>query len=135
TIEQTLLNVPRTQPYFDDNMITGENDEDHLKNLRTCLQRFRHAGVRLHAKKCEFMKPEIEHLGHVLNESGVLPGKKKAEAIVNAPAPADLQALESWLCTAQYYADFIPHFSSIAGPLNELRRKGVEFKWTETQQK
>ena len=31
------------------------------------------------------------------------------------------QALESWICTAQYYADFIPGFAMLAAPLNELR--------------
>ena len=87
-------------------------------------------GIRLRREKCRFFESEIEHLGHVVNEHGVRPNPKKAEAIRRAPAPKDKQALESRLCTAQYYADFIPGFASLAGPLNELRRKGVQYKWT-----
>ena len=69
-----------------------------------------------------------------MNEHGVRLNPKKAKAIRAAPAPKDKQALESWLCIAQYYADYIPGFASLAGPLNELRRKDVQYEWTPESQ-
>ena len=59
----------------------------------------------------------------------------KAAEIRAAPPPKDQQALESWICTAQYYADFISGFAMLAAPLNELRRNNVEFTWTPKRQK
>ena len=134
-IEQVLSGVPRTQPYLDDIVVTGVTRDEHLANLRFCFQRMRDSGVRLRREKCKFFEPEIEHLGHVVNGSGVAVNPEKAAAIRAAPAPKDKQALQSWICTAQYYADFIPRFATIAAPLNELRRQGVAFEWTPRRQK
>ena len=77
---------------------------------------------------------EVEHLGHVIDEHGVRPSPKNSRALLEAPAPTDLKSLESWLCTAQYYQQFIGGFSTIAGPLNELRKAGAMFHWTTSQQ-
>ena len=134
-IEQVLSGVPRTQPYLDDIVVTGVTRDEHLANLRCCFQRMRDSGVRLRREKCKFFEPEIEHLGHVVNGSGVAVNPEKAAAIRAAPAPKDKQALQSWICTAQYYADFIPRFATIAAPLNELRRQDVAFEWTPRRQK
>lgn len=44
------------------------------------------------------------------------------------------QALESWIGTAQYYSNLVPGFTSLAGPLNELRQGGVDSEWTAARQ-
>ena len=134
-IEQVVATVPRTQPYLDDIVVTGTTTEEHLKNLRECLSRMRRAGVRLRREKCHFMQDEIEHLGHIVDHRGVRVNPDKAAAIRAAPPPGDKQALESWIGTAQYYSDFIPDFASLAAPLNELRRTGVNYEWTTARQK
>lgn len=117
-IEQILAGIPQTQPYLDDIFVTGATREEHLANLRCCLQRMRDAGVRLRREKCKFFEAEIEHLGHVVSGSGVAVNPEKTAAIRAAPTPKDKQALESWIGTAQYYADFIRCFATIAAPLN-----------------
>lgn len=80
------------------------------------------------------MMNELEHLGHLVDGNGVRPSPSKSEAIRDATRPRDLAGLESWLGMAQYYARFVPNFSTLAGPLNSLRRKNAEFKWGETEQ-
>lgn len=45
------------------------------------------------------------------------------------PAPRHRQVFESRLGKAQYYADFTQNLSSLAEPLNELRRNGKEYVW------
>ena len=133
-IEQVLAAIPHTQPYLDDIVVTGATTEEHLDNLRKCLARIRAAGIRLRREKCRFFEEQIEHLGHIVDKSGVRVNPTKTEAIRAAPPPKDLQALESWLGTAQYYADFIPGFATLAGPLNELRRHEVQWVWTAERQ-
>ena len=80
------------------------------------------------------MQDEIGHLGHIVDHNGVRVDLTKAAAIRTAIPPRDKQALESWLGTAQYYSDFIPGFASLAAPLNELRRSGVDYQWTTARQ-
>ena len=35
---------------------------------------------------------------------------------------------------AKYYGDIVPGFATLAGPLNELRRSGVDWEWTPVRQ-
>ena len=133
-IEQMLASIPHTEPYLDDIVVTGATYKEYLQNLRLCLSRMRDAGIRLRREKCRFFESEIEHLGYIVNEHGVRVNPKKGEAIRAAPAPKEKHALESWLCTAQYYADFILGFASLTGPLNKLRRNDVQYEWTPERQ-
>ena len=61
--------------------------------------------------------------------------EKKVEAIRNAPAPENQQQLRSFLGMINYYSKFISNYSTITHPLNELLKDGVQWKWSETQQK
>ena len=36
---------------------------------------------------------------------------------------------------ASFYRRFVPHFSTIAAPINELTKKNVKFHWSDRQQK
>lgn len=54
----------------------------------------RKAGIKMRRNKCKFFEEKIEHFGHVVNEQGVRPNSKKADAIRTAFAPVDKQLLE-----------------------------------------
>lgn len=133
-MEQILLPMPRAQPYLDDILLSGSTDEEHLSSLRNCFEQLRKAGIKLKRDKCKFFQKAVEHLGHVIDASGVRPSPRITEVILKAPPQTDIKSLESWLCTAQYYAQFIGGFSTITGPLNDIRKSGVEFKWTAYRQ-
>ncbi|UYV79478.1 K02A2.6-like [Cordylochernes scorpioides] len=44
---------------LDDILITGKNDQDHLKNLECVLQRIQDAGLKLRKDKCSFLAPSL----------------------------------------------------------------------------
>jgi hypothetical protein len=50
------------------------------------------------------------------------------------PNPQNIKQLQSFMGAINYYSKFIPHLSSIAAPLNELRKKGQPFTWKRSQQ-
>ena len=80
------------------------------------------------------MHKSIKYLGHVLDASGLLPDHDKVEAILKAPQPQNREQLESFLGMVQYYGRHVIELSTFSGPLNELRRKEVVFKWTPKEQ-
>ena len=42
--------------YLDDILVTGETEEDHIRNWKL-LSRLESAGIRLKREKCAFMQP------------------------------------------------------------------------------
>lgn len=42
--------------YWDDLLVTGKTEQDHLKKLQKVLQRLQERGLRVKKTKCEFGK-------------------------------------------------------------------------------
>jgi hypothetical protein len=57
--------------YLDDIVIYGSSLEDHNKRLTEVLQRLREANLKLQPDKCEFLRKEVNYLGHVISEDGI----------------------------------------------------------------
>ncbi len=53
------------------------------------------------------------------------------KAILDLPPPQDIKQLQALIGKVNYYNKFIKGFSSIAAPLNALKKKGVKFQWTQ----
>ena len=114
--------------------LKGSNLDDHLQVLRHVFQTLHQAGVKLKREKCDFVQPLIKCLGHILSGDGLRPDPSKVEAVLKAPPPANREQLERFLGSVQYYGRHVPNLSSLAGPLNELRKKEVRFEWTPRRQ-
>ena len=73
TMDNLLQGLRHVVVYIDDILITGESDEEHLATLDEVLSRLEKVGVRLKRKKCVFMAPEVDYLGHRINRDGLHP--------------------------------------------------------------
>lgn len=120
--------------YFDDIITFGSSFEQHNTNLAIVLQRLRELGLKVQPDKCEFLKPELEYLGHIVTAEGVKPNSKKIEAGKNFKIPTTPTEVKSFLGLADYYRKFIRNFSKTAKPLTDLIKKEVAFHWTSKQQ-
>ncbi len=85
-MDHLLSGLNGVQCYLDDLLITGKDDEDHLRNLNTTLQRLKEYGLRVKKDKCEFFQSTIEYLGHVIDSAGLHTASSKVKAIVDAPS-------------------------------------------------
>ena len=132
-METTLAGIEGVLVYLDDITVTAPDDEEHVRRLRKVLERLRNAGFRLKKEKCEFLKEEIELLGHLVNAQGVKPCANKIKAMVEMPDPKNVKEIESFLGMVQYYAKFVPNLSTLAAPLNDLRKKDVKWVWGQEQ--
>ena len=116
--------------YIDDIVIFGETINEHNKNLKIVLQQIQKLGLKLEPTKCEFLKPELEYLGHLITADGIKPNPVKIEAIKNFKKLENVKDVQSFLGLAGYYRKFIKNFSSIAKPLTKLTQKDIIFDWT-----
>ena len=116
--------------YLDDIIIFSKSEEEHLEHLRIIFQRLKEAGLKLKRSKCDFMKTQIQYLGHLISSSGIQPLPEKLESIKNMPAPRSPKEVKQFLGLAGYYHKFVPRFLDLSRPLTRLTRKDVLFEWT-----
>ena len=56
--------------YVDDLLIHSPTFAEHLHHIDLVLDKLTSAGFTVNAAKCQFCKPEIKFLGHIISEEG-----------------------------------------------------------------
>ena len=59
--------------YIDDNLITGQTEQEHWKTLGEVLTRLEDAGFKLKLEMCALIQPDVEYLGHHISAEGIRP--------------------------------------------------------------
>lgn len=132
-MEQLTSDLSGVAVYLDDILVSGDNAEEHLNNLRALLVRLQEKGLRCKKEKCAFAQPSVEYLGHTLSREGIAKGSK-VDAVLKMPPPTSVTELRSFLGSVQFYAKFIPNLSTMTEPLHRLTRKDVPWKWGAVEQ-
>ena len=117
--------------YLDDIVCFSENIPQHAHDLKLVLQALQEAGLTVNIDKCCFARTEMKYLGHIVSADGLKMDPEKIESIFNFPVPQNVKQLERFIGMVLWYSKFIPDFSTIAEPLNQLRRKKEPWKWTD----
>ena len=120
--------------YLDDIVIFGKTIEEHNENLILLLDRLKNVGLKLQPDKCEYLRPELEYIGHLITTDGVKPNPEKIKAVKEFRIPANVTEIQSFLGLAGYYRKFIKNFSHKAKPLTDLTKKDNPFKWLKKHQ-
>jgi len=94
--------------------------EDHLRNLRSVLERLRGVNLKAKPSKCAFFQKQVLYLGHIVSPDGVATDPSKSERIAAWPTPQNVQEVMKFLGLASYYRRFIHKFAEIARPLHRL---------------
>ena len=133
-METILQDLPHVCVYLDDILVTGVSEREHLTTLEEVFRRLDKAGVQLKQKKCEFMLPSIEYLGHRISAEGLQLTDSKIKALKNAPVPINVSQLKSFLGLLNYYGKFVPNLSTVLAPLHSLLHKRTAWTWDSTHQ-
>jgi hypothetical protein len=98
------------------------------------LERLRTHRLKLQPDKCEFLRKEVNYLGHQITEFGVKPDPQKVSAVAQFPTPTTARQLKTFCGMISYYRRFIPNCSKIASPLHKLLKRDARFEWNTEQE-
>ncbi|GBG90695.1 hypothetical protein CBR_g51204 [Chara braunii] len=117
--------------YLDDILIYNRTLEDHLEHLRRVLETLRRAKYKANRDKCEFVRQELEYLGHFVTPEGISPLSDKIQAIQESPESWNVTDVRSFLGLAGYYQRFIKGYLKIAAHLTKLQCEDRSFDFRE----
>ncbi len=120
--------------YLDDIIILGKGVDESLDRLEAVFQCLFSYGLKLKPSKCHLLKEEVTFLGHVVSGKGIRPNPSLISDVKAWNPPTSVHELKAFLGLCNYYRKFVPAFSELASPLNELLRKEAAFLWTEEHQ-
>jgi len=116
--------------YLDDILVFSKTPEEHVHHLRSVLQTLREHQYYIKPTKCDFFKPELKYLGHIVSAEGIKPDPKKVEAIAKWPVPNDTHQLRTFLGLSNYFRRFIQGYSKLVLPLTDLLQHTTPYRWT-----
>ena len=120
--------------YLDDILVFSKTPQEHEQHLRQVLTILRSNKLYAKLSKCEFLKPQVEYLGHVISNTGISVDPNKVTAISDWPTPRNVPDLRSFLGLANYYRRFVKYFSHMTAPLNALLTKDQPWIWKQPQE-
>ncbi|XP_059059126.1 uncharacterized protein K02A2.6-like [Achroia grisella] len=130
TMHQILSGLDGVVCYLDDILITAENRHEHIKRVRTVLQRLQEAGIKSQITKCFWLQESVTFLGHKIDKNGLHPTSERVEAIKKMPTPMNVAELRSFLGSITYYGRFIDNLHVRCAPLYRHLKKNQKWDWT-----
>ena len=112
----------------------GEARANHDENLLKFLTRCREKNIHLNWEKLKFCRTSIPFMGHVVSEKGLMPDPDKVKAVIEMPAPCDVQGVQRINGFVNYLAKFLPNLSDVMEPLRRLTRNDIDWSWGEEQE-
>ena len=122
--------------YIDDIIVFDDTFEDHVNHVHAVLSEFENNNVTLKLKKCDFARPEVLFLGHIVGSGMHRPYHDKVTAILNIKAPTSKKQLKQFLGMIGYYRLYIMNFAEIALPLTDMTKNNQpqQLQWNATHQ-
>lgn len=120
--------------YMDDVLVFGKDSTECLDRLEEVFKLLEKANLTLNLSKCAFLHSSIDYLGYEISGSGVRPGEKKIQSVINFPRPQNVHGVRQFLGLASYFRKFIKNFAQIALPLTLLLKKDISWEWSQEQE-
>ncbi|KZZ87131.1 Ribonuclease H-like protein [Ascosphaera apis ARSEF 7405] len=106
--------------YLDDILIYSDTKDEHITHVRTILEALSKANLPIDVDKCSFLVQRVDYLGLIITPQGIEMDPKKLSSIRDWSIPSSPHDLHSFVGFCNFYRRFIPNFSKLATPLNNL---------------
>jgi hypothetical protein len=115
--------------YLDDITIYSKNRSYHISHLKQIFERCRKYGISLNPKNSFFSLQEGKLLGFIVSKEGISIDPSRVKNIYEIPLPHNKKSMQSFLGQINFVKHFIPDFTQIVLPLQNMIRKDTIFKW------
>ena len=115
--------------YLDDIIVITDTFAKHLKVLSQVFDLLRKANLKLNLDKCCFCVPELKYLGYIVNKYGLHPDPDKVNSVLQFPVPHNVKGVRKFLGITSWYRKFIPNYSTVVHPINNLLKKNQKWSW------
>lgn len=103
----------------------------HIASLRLMLDTFCRHQIALNLKKCTFLVPFGNLLGHVVCKQGLMVDPTKIIVILNLEVPRSVKQLCATLGHTVYYRKFMKSYAQITAPMERLLKKDAMYCWND----
>jgi len=121
--------------YLDDIIIYSDSLAEHVSHVKTVLKILEREKLFLSEGKLQFLCKELRILGRVVDDEGIRMDPDKVDRILHWKAPANRDALRSFLGAVGFLADDIHKVRVPMGVLSEITGDTVPFRWEYTHQR
>ena len=115
--------------------VSGENSEDHYRNLIKLMERAREEGLVFNSTKCLIKQKCISFFGNSYTDNDITPDEDKVRDIQDMPTPQNREDLHRFMGMMTYISQFFSHFAEKAHTLRGLLKKEVTWVWDADHQK
>jgi hypothetical protein len=91
--------------YIDDLILHGPTEAEFIKLLSTVFEQVHKFKVTLNPAKCRFGMDQIEHVGHIIDPTGLSFLQDKRDKVCNFPLPMQAKHLRSFIGLVNYFRD------------------------------
>ncbi len=109
--------------YIDDVIIFSLTFQDHITHISAVLARLDSFGLTVKKSKCSWCFESFEFLGFVVGNGRLAIPETRIQHMKSYKRPLTISQLRSFLGLCNFYARFIPSFSSYTSVLSKLTRK------------
>ena len=134
-MDTTLDRLDSTNAFLDDTIIiTKGTIEKHEEEIDKTLNRLNQENLAISLHKCEFGINEIIWLGYKINTEGLIPIKRKTDAIIQLENPKTLKQLRLFMGSIHHLIKFIPNLATLSAPIRPLLSSSASKKkeWSGT---
>ena len=125
-----LLHDNRITVYVDDIIIGARDKVECQKLTYNVLQRLHENGLTINEKKSHFIVSEVTFLGRIIDGKTRTTRQESIDKVNNMSKPKDVHSLRVFLGLTGHFQNYIPKYSSMVRPLNNLKKKDIPFEWT-----
>lgn len=123
TLAFSGLEPTKTFLYMDDLIVIECSVNHMLKNLKNVCEQYRKHNLKLHPDKCSFFRSEVNFLGHLCTDNGILPDGSKYKIIENYPITTDADSARRFIAFCNYYRRFVKNVSFYSRHITRLCEK------------
>ena len=108
---------------------------DELYNdIYELFTRAHEIGLLINPEKTYLFCEEVEYLGYIFNQQGVIPRQEYIQKVLQFLPPKNKKEIQQYLAVLNYIARFIPQLAKHAQQINKLTHKNNTYLWGDKQQ-